>query len=144
MKNKSFLSSVLSLNCPRCRKGHMFRDEKTFTFTDVQSMPERCPVCGQPYFIEVAFYYGALYVSYGVSVALSVANFVWYFLLFDWNTWQYLLINFGILAFLFPYILRVSRSIWAHLFIRFDPDAENNKILPPDIEGKTPNVKKQE
>ena len=35
-----------------------------------------CPVCGQPTEIEVGFYYGTSYVSYVLTVALSVATLV--------------------------------------------------------------------
>ena len=42
-------------------------------------MHKNCPECGQPTEIEVGFYYGTGYVSYALTVALSVASFVaWY------------------------------------------------------------------
>ncbi|WP_315820514.1 hypothetical protein [Paraflavitalea speifideaquila] len=45
-------------------------------------MPESCPECKQPYELEPGFWYGTAYVSYALSVALSVTTFVaWYVLI---------------------------------------------------------------
>ncbi|WP_204307124.1 hypothetical protein, partial [Klebsiella aerogenes] len=39
-------------------------------------MNAECPVCKQPTEIEVGFYYGTGYVSYALTIAITVATFV--------------------------------------------------------------------
>src|SRR5437868_6395125 len=43
-------------------------------------MPEHCPECGQPYYPEPGFYFGALFTSYALSVGLFILHVV--FMLF--------------------------------------------------------------
>jgi hypothetical protein len=63
-----------------------------------------------------------MYVSYGVGVAISVAVFMT-LLIFD-AAGDPLIIFLAILAALmltFPYIGAISKAIWAHIFIKYDP-----------------------
>ena len=39
-------------------------------------MNKNCPVCGQPTEVEVGFYYGTGYVSYTLSIAITVASLI--------------------------------------------------------------------
>ncbi len=100
-------------------------------------MPENCPVCEQPLEIEVGFYYGTGYVSYALTVALSVAVFVAYWVLLgisinDNSLFYYLGANMVILILLMPYIMRLSRSLWLSFFVKYDP--EWNLKEPPKPE----------
>jgi len=90
-------------------------------------MPTQCEVCGQPMEIEVGFYYGTGYVSYALTVAISVAVFVAYWVLVgisinDNSLFYYLGVNALVLVLSMPYIMRLSRSIWLSFFVKFDPD----------------------
>lgn len=44
-------------------------------------MPDHCPECGLSFMPEPGFYYGAMYVSYALTIALSVFNFIWIYML---------------------------------------------------------------
>lgn len=96
-------------------------------------MNKQCPVCGQPTEIEVGFYYGTSYVSYVLTVALSVATFVsWYVSIgmsvSDNRFFIWLIANAVLLILLQPWLMRLSRSIWISWFVKYDPDWPNNKI----------------
>ena len=86
-----------------------------------------CPLCGQPTDIEVGFYYGTSYVSYLISVLLSVASFLlwWLVIGFSFNDHRFLYwVTFnsvGLLA-LQPWLMRFSRSLWISFFVHYDPD----------------------
>ena len=100
-------------------------------------MNENCPVCGQPMELEVGFYYGTGYVSYALTVALSVAVFVAYWVLIgisinDNSLYYYLGLNGFILLLLMPYIMRLSRTIWLSFFVKYDKDWKAK--LPPKPE----------
>lgn len=90
-------------------------------------MPVNCTVCGQPMEIEVGFYYGTGYVSYALTVAISVATFIAYWVLVgisidDNSLFIWLGLNIAVLVVTMPYIMRLSRSIWLSFFVKYDPD----------------------
>jgi hypothetical protein len=96
-------------------------------------MNKECPVCGQPTDIEVGFYYGTSFVSYGITILLSVLTLIiWYFtigLSVDDNRFIYWLIfNAVFLVLLQPWLMRFSRSLWISWFVKHDPDWKKNKI----------------
>lgn len=82
-------------------------------------MNEACPVCGLNLTPEMGFYWGAMYVSYALTVALSFANFVIAYLFFGWLTWEFLIGNAIVLILLLPLIFRISRALWLALFIKY-------------------------
>lgn len=90
-------------------------------------MNKNCPVCGQATEIEVGFYYGTSYVSYALTVALSVATLVAWFVLIGMSTsdnrfFYWLGFNAVFLLLLQPWLMRLSRSLWISWFVRYDRD----------------------
>ena len=89
-------------------------------------METNCEVCGHKFEIETGYYYGAMYVSYGLTVVFSVALFVlsYIFSYFFWPeaplAYYITIIIIGILA-LVPVSFRLSRSIWIHMFTKYEP-----------------------
>jgi len=99
-------------------------------------MNTQCPSCGQPTEIETGFYYGTGYVSYALTVALSVATLVAWLVLIgmstDDNRFVYWLISNAVLLIsLQPWLMRLSRSIWISWFVKFDKNWRENK--PVDV-----------
>lgn len=106
-------------------------------------MHRDCPECGQPTEIEVGFYYGTGYVSYALTVALSVATFVaWYVLIgmsVDDNRFFYWLgFNAVLLIVLQPYFMRLSRTIWLSFFVKYNPNWKNESIKAEHLERAIP------
>lgn len=132
---KSYLVSVLTNKCPRCREGDLFVSKKAYAFKGNLEMNEKCPVCNQPTEIEVGFYYGTGYVSYGLTVALSVATFVAWKVLIglsfdidDNRIFYWLGSNIVVLIVLQPLIMRLSRCLWLGWFVSYEPDWKNNPL----------------
>ncbi|MCB0754456.1 MAG: DUF983 domain-containing protein [Flavobacteriales bacterium] len=121
------LSSVFQNKCPRCRQGDLFLTKNPYNFSNIDKMPDNCPNCGQKYWIEPGFYYGAMYISYALTIALSVAIFVAMIVLWHFDIKWYLALNFSTMIILFPPIFRLSRSIWAHIYIRPDKEQTQEK-----------------
>lgn len=70
--------------------------------------------------MEPSFFFGAMYVSYGVGVAFSVAAFVISFLILGLSlTTTFIAIIVTLIVFM-PFIMRVSRNIWINLFMSYD------------------------
>ena len=83
-------------------------------------MKKKCDCCGQSYEPETGFYYGAMYVSYGLGVAVMVVPAMLMYLIFDLGFGP--LLTFVITTYIvgFPLFFRYSRNIWLNLFVGFD------------------------
>ena len=114
------------MKCPRCHEGDLFKT-KTFSFKKPFEMPKECPVCHQNYLPEPGFYYGSMFISYIMMGFFCLAFvFVLYMMLgFSELTIYVSLIT--VLAILFIWIFRVSRSIWITVNVKYDPNAAKNK-----------------
>lgn len=128
MLNKgNILYSILNGKCPRCHVDFMFVEKNPYKIKTTLVMFKKCTNCGQKYHLEPAFYDGAMYVSYGLGIAFSVASFVIANLFFKPSIWQ----NFGVITLtmilLMPFIARLARCIWINIFVRYDKDAKLNK-----------------
>ncbi len=114
------LYSILHSKCPACLKGDMFLTKNPYSISNIDKMPEKCPICDQKFFPEPGFYYGAMYVSYALTIALSVAVFVAMIVLWKFQILWYLGINSTLIIILFPPIFRSSRVIWANFFMHYN------------------------
>jgi uncharacterized protein (DUF983 family) len=138
--NKSALN-LLKCKCPRCRQGDMFQDKNPWHLKNTMKMNKECPVCRQPLDIEVGFYFGSSYVSYALTVALSVATFVaWWvligFSLYDNQIFYWLAINAVVLIVAQPYLMRVSRTGWLAFFVKYDKNWKTNPPQPLERTNK--------
>ena len=83
-------------------------------------MHEKCPNCGQTLEPEPGFYTGSMYVSYAFQTAIIVAVIIaTEVLVIEGSLEWYLGWIVGLVLVLFPIIYRLSRSVWAHIFIPF-------------------------
>ena len=103
-------------------------------------MPVRCPECSQLYELEVGFWFGTGYVSYVLSVLLSILTFIlWYALIGmsvqDSRFFWWLGLNVALLIFLQPWLMRLSRVIYLYFFVRYDPHYKTTKGKTFDYES---------
>ncbi len=121
-----FLGNIISHKCPKCRKGPLFT-HKAYDLKHFSKMPKQCECCNQPYELEPSFYYGAMYVSYALQVALLVTVFTAYQILYpDVDVMIMIATVIGVSAILYPVIIRLSRSIWIHFFVSFSKEVSEN------------------
>ena len=131
----SFLWSILSMRCPRCRRGPMFKDSNPYgklTLKHISDMHDNCPVCNQKYDMEPGFWYGTGYVSYALAVAVSVASFIAWWVLVgvsvsDNRVMWWFISNSVLLVVAQPWLMRLSRVIYIRFFVSYDPDYETNR-----------------
>lgn len=76
LKKGSKLNSILTGSCPKCQNESMYLDKNMLHLTKILKMNENCSHCGLKYQIEPSFFYGAMYVSYGLNVAIGIAAFI--------------------------------------------------------------------
>jgi hypothetical protein len=118
----------------------MFMQGNPWKLKSTLKMPATCPECGQPFELEVGFWYGTGYVSYAVSLALSVASFIAWWLLIGISSVQYLIswlvLNAVFLILLQPWLMRLSRAIYLYFFVSYDPDYKTNRVKTFDYESE--------
>lgn len=122
MSQRSVLSSILNLRCPKCRTGQLFKSGKISKPGSLFSMHSACPDCKQSFEPEPGFYFGAMFVSYGINTILFIASWITLTLVYPGYSLALLLgLLVGIVLLSLPFSFRLSRSIWLALFVRFDP-----------------------
>jgi uncharacterized protein (DUF983 family) len=125
VKKPGYMWSLFHNKCARCRTGDMFQVKNPYRLKHFMKMYDNCPVCGQRMEIEVGFYYGTGYVSYALTVAMSVTTFVAWWVLIgmsvnDNRFFWWLGLNITLLLILQPYLMRLSRAIWLSFFVRYN------------------------
>jgi uncharacterized protein (DUF983 family) len=126
MSNRGTFSAILNLRCPQCHEGKVFSSSNAYKLKVFADMPEFCPACNLDFKPEAGFYWGALYVSYGLSVLLSLLLFAAMYLCWGWLVWQFLVTDTLMLIFLAPVLLRYSRVFWMHICYHFFPGRWKN------------------
>ena len=141
-RNITSLEMMFTCKCPRCRKGDMFQSSNPWKLRSTMKMNKHCAVCGQPFDIEVGFYFGSSYVSYAMSVALSVTTFVawWTLIGFSYQDnrfFYWLSFNCVLLLLLQPYLMCVARTGWLSFFVRYDRNWQVNAPKALERTNKT-------
>ena len=120
----SKIYSILTGNCPRCQKESMYLDQNLLHFSKLLTMNEKCSHCGLQYSIEPSFFYGAMYISYGLNVAVMIAVFLIAFFGFKAHIDIIFISIIIALAISFPFVMRLSRNIYINLFVNYDKRLE--------------------
>ncbi len=116
------LYSIVTGSCPVCQEASMYVNPNPYHLSETLKMHEHCTHCNTKFKIEPSFFYGAMYVSYGVGVAVAVAAFIiaYYFLGGSLLTGFFAIV--GALVILAPVIMRISRNIWVNFFFKYNPE----------------------
>lgn len=119
------LYSILTGACPKCHNKNMYQNKNAYNLSETLKMHEHCSSCNTKYKIEPSFFYGSMYVSYGVGIVFSLAAFVisYVFLGASINI-TFMSIIATMIGFL-PIILRLSRNIWINIFMHYDKEITN-------------------
>ena len=125
LKKGSKLYSILTGTCPRCQNESMYEDNNLLHLSKIIKMKEKCSHCGLRYQIEPSFFYGAMYVSYGLNVAIGVAAFIISYLIVPSVKIGFISVVAAIVL-LFPIVMRLSRSIYINIFVAYNKDPDKN------------------
>ena len=118
LKKGNKLYSIFYNKCPQCQEGRFFKYGITLKLKNNLQVYENCESCRLKYMIEPSFFYGAMYVSYALTVALAVAIFVISYLIGLDLIGSFIAI-FVILIALTPLVMRVSRLVYINMFVHY-------------------------
>jgi uncharacterized protein (DUF983 family) len=123
---KGFWYSVIKEKCPRCNEGDLYVN-RFWSYTSIAKMPDNCPVCRQDYRIEDGFFLGATYISYAISVLLTIITLgiMRYFFHSPFPVIAGIMVIELII--LLPAIVRISRSVWFNIFVHYEPERFKQK-----------------
>ena len=128
IKKGSTLYSIFTGTCPRCHEESMYTNPNPYVLIDTLKIEEKCTHCNMKYRLEPSFFFGAMYVSYGVGIAFAVAAFIISYVFFSSTlTTAFIVITATLVVFM-PIIMRVSRTIWINLFIRYDKNWSKKQV----------------
>ena len=120
LKKGSKLYSILTGTCPKCQNESMYLDSNVLHFSKILKMHDHCSHCGLKYLIEPSFFYGAMYVSYGLNVAIGIGAFIISSLIFKTDLKTAFVIIILAIVVLFPFVLRWARNIYINMFVSYD------------------------
>ena len=118
LKKGTKLFSVFHNACPQCHNGKFFSHPISLNLKNNLKIYDTCNSCGLKYMIEPSFFYGAMYVSYALTVGLAVAIFVVGYL-FNLSLITSLISTLVILILLTPVTMRVSRLLYINMFVHY-------------------------
>lgn len=115
MSGKSGLVSVIKGQCPQCRSESLFVHGPYHP--KFLEMHKTCSNCGLQYEREPGFFYGAMYVSYILSVGIFlVVGGLVYWAGSDPELWIYITSVLAVSLILYPINFRLSRILFLYLF----------------------------
>jgi uncharacterized protein (DUF983 family) len=119
----SKLYSMLTGKCPKCHEDQMYVDKNPYHLTQTMQMHDHCRNCGFKYKIEPNFFFGAMYVSYGLAIMEGVAVFLISHFLFNAGLIASFIAIFIFLILSMPLVTRFSRNIYINIFVNYDSNA---------------------
>jgi len=106
---------ILKQKCPNCGRGQVFHaKQKLFSFP---LMKEHCDVCGYGFRREPGYFFGAMYVSYGLGVLQAISTFLLLHFIVGGLPLEWTAAIIITVLFLFAkWNFRLSRVIWIYIF----------------------------
>ena len=127
LKKGSKLYSILTGSCPRCHEESMYVDKNPYHLSKLYTMHDDCSHCKLHYNIEPSFFYGAMYVSYGLTVAIGIAVFIITKVFIGLDLLKSFIAIIIALVLLTPVTFRLARNIYINMFVHYNPNAVKEK-----------------
>ena len=118
MLKGSKLYSVFLNKCPRCHEGQFFK-YSPFNLTKFGDINPRCSVCNESLERETGFYFGAMYVSYGLYLAVTLSSFLIFVVWLNFEVVHVLAVLVPLYFLLMSPFFRFARLIWINIFVQY-------------------------
>ena len=113
------LYSISHFKCPFCHEGDFFVSGP-YDLKHVGELHKNCPICKRKYEKEPGFYWGAMFVSYALSIAFSLLAYgiIWW-IWPDLGIRGYFIAVVGATVLVAPYLYALSKILWANMFFSY-------------------------
>ena len=115
----SALYSIANNKCPRCHQGKFFENNNPYVLSKFDKMHKKCSVCNEDFERETGFYYGAMFVSYAVTVIFGISLFLLMCVLLNFDAVTFIIVFAILQILLMPVFYRTSRLLWINVFVRY-------------------------
>lgn len=116
--------AILKCKCPQCQSGKLF-NFPFYNLNKFMEMDSHCKVCNLKYEVEPGFFWGAMYVSYALTVGLMLVlgGFIFWVTAGKASFWAYTIPIVASLILSSPLTFRYARVLMLYLFspVRFNP-----------------------
>jgi hypothetical protein len=122
LKKGKKIYSVLMNKCPCCHKVNFWKYNNPYRniFLKSEDQNFKCSNCSLKYEIEVGFWYGAMYISYALGVAIMVFGWILSNILFQEINITYEILFISLFLILVsPINYFYSRLIWINIFVKY-------------------------
>ncbi len=119
-KKGTKLYSILFNKCPKCHEGDFMKEKNIFKLHKAFNMNKTCSECNFKYMMEPSFFYGAMYVNYGLTVGICIITFTIVTLFFHLNLLESFIPIVVMLILTAPVTIRLSRIIWINIFVKYE------------------------
>jgi uncharacterized protein (DUF983 family) len=116
----SKIYSMITGCCPKCHEESMYLDANPFNIMKIYAMHEKCSHCKLVYQIEPSFFFGAMFVSYGLGVLIGIITFLLSYFVFHADLKTSFIAIVVALILCNTVIMRWSRNIWINIFVHYD------------------------
>lgn len=120
-KRRSAAHAIFNHKCATCREGDMF-STSSFAFNKPFEMNKACPHCSANLEPEPGFYFGAMFIAYGILVWPLLGLTALFHWGLGWSLVTAFLVNLVIIGFLYAYIFRLSRAIYLNMMVKYQPE----------------------
>lgn len=117
-KKGSKLYSISKFKCPSCHEGNLFKTPLT-SMQGVYNMYDNCPECGQDFQKEPGFYWGAMYIGYGLSSGYMLTAMMLCIFVFGLSVNQSFVVAIAGGVLFVPLIARLARAIWINIYVKY-------------------------
>lgn len=111
------LFHIFSNECPHCHQGKVFNEKNTFLKIGFPKMNNFCPHCHFKFEKEPGYFFGAMYLNYGLTVAQSIFTYCiaqqFFVKIFDLRIIPIIAIVIVAMA---SFNIRLSRLLWIYMF----------------------------
>jgi uncharacterized protein (DUF983 family) len=113
----STIKHIFSNECPKCNNGKVFRDKNFFFSIGFPKMNEYCSQCSFKFNKEPGYFFGAMFVSYALTVGEGLITYFIAHQFFD-KTFDLRIIPIicSVVVLLCFFNIRLSRMIWIYMF----------------------------
>lgn len=124
-KKGTKLYSILFNKCPKCHEGDFMKEKNLFKLHKAFKMYKNCSNCNFKYMMEPSFFYGAMYINYGLTVGISILTFMIATFFFNLSLLEIFIPIVVVLILTAPITIRLSRIIWINLFVSYATNSTN-------------------
>lgn len=121
----SKLYSIFRFKCPHCHEGNIYKTPLT-SMQGIYNMHENCPKCNQRFQMEPGFYWGAMYIGYGLSSAYMLTAMMLCIFGLNLSVNQSFMASIAGAVFIVPLVARLARAIWINIYVKYDPKATSS------------------